>query len=266
MPFRGGKQNLNKEEIKLIKKLQMRKYRDETGIFVGEGVRLASEALREDNSRAEVQYVVTCKQEAEIREIFGDISERGKDFVRYVPPQVFDAIAETRNSQGVLVVCKIPPRANAADIAGKSNIVMCDGISEPGNLGTIIRTAECAGVEAVALSAGCADPYGGKVVRATMGAIFRLLVMPDSDLPLLIREGKFRGIAACVDGDNMLYDADLSGKTAIVVGSEARGISENVLAECETRVKIPIFGGESLNVSIATGVIIYEKVRRTINL
>jgi TrmH family RNA methyltransferase len=140
-------------------------------------------------------------------------------------------------------------------------LLLLDEIQDPGNLGTILRTAEAAGVDAVVLGKGSVDLYNGKVMRATMGALFRLPVFSRS-LPEMAEEWRAQGgrlLVSSLRDDSVAYDeADYSGKTAIVIGNEGRGVSSALIEKADQLVHIPIYGqAESLNAAVAAGIFVY---------
>ena len=139
-----------------------------------------------------------------------------------------------------------------------------DNIQDPGNMGTILRTADSLNIKQIVVSKGSADIYNPKVVRSTMGAIFRIKVIEVENLAKTIKEMKKHKInvyATDLRTDKSIYDVDYT-KSAIVIGNEANGVSEAVLNEATTRIKIPMIGKtESLNAAVATSVILYEAFR-----
>ena len=180
-----------------------------------------------------------------------------------VSDAIFEPLCDTKNPQGIIAVIKMKDFGEFC-FGANSACVYCDDVRDPGNLGTIIRTAEAAGMNAVLLSPKCVDIYSPKVVRASMGSYFNIDIIPDvtvEDLERFKSAGvKLIGGAL---GDNTLdyREVDYSLPVAIVVGNEANGISDEVLKLCQC-VKIPIYGkAVSLNVSIASGILIYEIFR-----
>lgn len=241
-------QPLSREKLKDVRKLGSRKHRLETGRFVCEGIKLVGES--------------DCTEYIVVSESFrGAIPDNVPCY--HLIDSLFNDIAQTATPQGILAVCKQKAALEVADISGVDAVLMCDAVTDPGNLGTMIRTAENAGIGAVVLSEGCVDVYNAKVVRATMGAIFRVPIVVGADLAGVLREGGWRGIAMLSDGDADIYDVDMRGRVALVVGSEAHGVSEAVKLACEVRARIPMSGGESLNAGVAAGVAVYEWRRQT---
>ena len=146
-------------------------------------------------------------------------------------------------------------------------IVVLDGIQDPGNLGTILRTIDSIGLNQVIVSKETADAYNPKVVRSTMGAIFRVnIIESDNLLETLknMKKHKFKVMATSLETQNSIYDVDYN-KKVVVIGNEANGVSNEILEFADEKIKIPMLGKtESLNASVATGIILYEYVRSKI--
>jgi TrmH family RNA methyltransferase len=161
---------------------------------------------------------------------------------------------------GIAAVIAIPAPGPGPDPA---LAVLLEDIQDPGNVGTILRSAAAAGAAAVWLSRGCADPWSPKVLRAAMGAHFRLAVHPGADLVAVA--GAFRGrvVAAQPQAGRSLYDCPLTGPLALVVGNEGAGVSAELLAQADEAVSIPMApGAESLNAAVAAAVCLFEAVRQ----
>ena len=146
--------------------------------------------------------------------------------------------------------------------------MVLDGIQDPGNLGTILRTIDSVGLSQVIVSKETADSYNPKVVRSTMGAIFRVNVIESEDLLQTLKnlkKHKYKIMATSLETNNSIYDVEYN-KKVIVIGNEANGVSKNVLEYADEKIKIPMLGKtESLNASVATSIILYEYVRRKIS-
>ena len=185
----------------------------------------------------------------------------------YVSKKVLDSITDVSNPQGILAVIGKKEGNNSIDY-NQDLILVLDGIQDPGNLGTILRTADSVGLKQIIVSANSGDIYNPKVVRSTMGAIFRVEVIESQNLIETIKqikENKFQVVATDLHTNKNIYQVDYS-KTAIIIGNEANGVSKDILQQADFRVKIPMLGNtESLNASVATGIILYEYVRRKIN-
>lgn len=224
-------------------------YRREQGEFVGEGPKLLAEALK---AGAQVTAVV---------------SEEGgppfcPDGVRRVevPAGLLESLCDTKTPQGVLFLCRIPALTLPEKLTGSRYLVL-DGVQDPGNVGTVWRTADAFGADGLILLEGCADPFSPKVVRATMGAVFRLPVWQSKATDLGERcAGAGLPLYATALGENTqdLGRADL-GRCAVVIGSEGRGVSQEVLSLCEKTLRIPMRERcESLNAAVAATVVLWE--------
>ena len=178
-----------------------------------------------------------------------------------VSPELLAYAADTETPQKMIFTCRIPEQAEC--LIGERFLVL-DGVQDPGNVGTIWRTADAFGADGLILLPGCADPWSPKVVRSTMGACFRLPVLNCTlERLLTILEGKNIPLYATALRDDTLdiRDADLK-RAAVVIGSEGRGVSEGVLEHCEQTVKIPMRDRcESLNAAMAAGIVLWESWR-----
>ena len=174
---------------------------------------------------------------------------------------------DTENPQGILAVCKKLDWDADAVLAKKTPfLLLAEELNDPGNLGTVIRTADACGADAVFLSKGSVDLYNPKVLRATMGSLFHVPVFQNIDLHALSEKMQAKQIplyAAHLKGDRYPYALPLQDACAFLIGNEARGLSEDAAALCDAWVKIPMPGqAESLNASVAAGVLLYEVVRQ----
>ena len=186
-------------------------------------------------------------------------------------PKLFDHIAQTETSQGVLAVVEQKVWTDeefAERCAGGKNIVVLDRLQDPGNIGTIIRTAEGAGYAAVVCMKGTADIYSPKVIRACAGSMFRMPILQIPDLPALKklagRLGKHLAVT-CVAGATRYDELDLTKDIALVIGNEGNGCSDEMIEAADLRITIPMQGSlESLNASVAAGILMYETVRKRV--
>lgn len=189
--------------------------------------------------------------------------------VRTVTPEVLRGLADTVTPQGIVGVAPIRPVTLAEVLDTAGFLVVLDGVSDPGNAGTIIRTADAAGADAVVFLHGSVDPYNPKAVRASTGSLFHLPVVtgvPVEELPRITTAG-LQLLAADVHASVPIDDVDLSGPTALLFGGEAAGLSPSAIAACSVSVHIPIahhtrpgHGGhaESLNLAAAVAVMAYS--------
>jgi TrmH family RNA methyltransferase len=231
---------MTQAEIKQIRSLSEKKFRDATGLFVVEGEKLVQEALA---SGFKVERVLR-------REDIGDA--------------VMARISQLSSPSPVLAVVARPEPAADGPVGGLC--LALDGIRDPGNLGTILRIADWFGVETVYLSSDCVEPFNPKVIQASMGSIFRVH-FETVDLPALARRFREAGLpvyGTFLDGKD-LYREALRPEGLVVMGNEANGIRPAVAAEVDARLTIPAFGksgAESLNVAAATAVTLSEFRRR----
>lgn len=249
------------EFVKNIKKLKEKKYRDENNQFIVEGIKLVAEAIEE---QADIDCVVVC--EDCINEGLIDkklLYEIAKFKCIYVTEKIFNTLTDVTSPQGILAV--INRKDNNANIDYNQDfIVVLDGIQDPGNLGTILRTVDAAGLNQIVLSKETADTFNPKVVRSTMGGIFRVNIIKPDNLVETLKNLKKRGfevVVTSLDTDNSVYDINYN-KKVIVIGNEANGVSKKIQDLADEKVKIPMLGKtESLNAGVAAGIMIYEYVR-----
>lgn len=251
------------EMIKNIKKLKEKKYRDEENKFLVEGIKMVQEAINEETKISKIVICEDCINDGSIKQEL--LYEIAKHDCIYVSKKVFQTITEVTNPQGILAV--IEKENGEEQISFNEDvIVVLDGIQDPGNLGTILRTIDSVNLKQVILSEQTADPYNPKVVRSTMGAIYRInMIRSKNIIETLknIKKHKYDIVATSLQTDKSIYDIDYK-KTVIVIGNEANGVSEEVLELANKKVKIPMLGKtESLNAAVATGIILYEYVRQT---
>lgn len=252
------------ETIKHIKKLKEKKFREEYNEFIIEGIKMIEEAIQEN---AKIKSIIICDDCKTAGNIPNELMyEIAKLECIYVAEKIFSSITEVINPQGIMAIIE-KPNNNENEIDYKEdNLLILDNIQDPGNIGTILRTADSLDIKQIVVSKGTADIYNPKVVRSTMGAIFRIRVIEVEDLPKEIRKMKKHKInvyATDLKTDKSIYDVDYT-KSAIVIGNEANGVSEEVLKEASERIKIPMLGKtESLNAAVATSVILYEVFRST---
>lgn len=243
-----------------VKKLKEKKYRNSQKKFIVEGFRFVSEALQ---SKFQVSVLMVSENQRSRYEKFKieELLQRDTK-VYYIKEGVFNTLCSTESPQGILAVVT-NKQAKLADAYGF--YVLVDGVQDPGNLGTLVRTADAAGALGVILLKGTVDAFNEKTLRSTMGSIFHLPVVEFKDLDELqnlITSG-FRLIVSSLEGEKNFYDENLLGKIIIAVGNEGNGVSRTVHDLADSKVKIPMPGNaESLNVAIAGSIMMYEYVRQ----
>ncbi len=258
-------QSSQNNTIKEIKALHQKKHRDAQGLYFVEGIRFVYDAI--DNEQKINKIIISDKLETLNggNQLISRISEACSD-IYAVPDKLFREISDTQTPQGVLAVLEKRHTDLQATIKAGNAIVVLDGLQDPGNVGTIIRTADAAGVSAVLMTKGCVDLYSPKVLRSTMGSVFHMPIFENldiTDIIQMLKANDYKVIASHLEGENNYYDEDLACKSAIIVGNEANGINDETAAAADRLVKIPMPGrAESLNASIAAGIMIYELVRQ----
>ena len=248
--------------IKHIKRLKEKKYRDEYGEYVIEGLKLIKEAIQENT---EIKHIVVCDgcDNSEMIESHLKFEMARLDFI-YVPQNIFKLLSDVENPQGVLAVIGKASKKINIDI-NEDIILALDDIQDPGNLGTILRTADSVGLKQILVSKGTADSYNPKVVRSTMGAIFRVNVIECENLKESLKnlqKKDYKVMTTSLKSKKTIFEVNYK-KKIIVIGNEANGVSKEILNLADEKVIIPMLGKtESLNASVATGVILYEYVRQ----
>lgn len=248
--------------IKTAQKLKKKKYRELEGLFLAEGIRFVESAI-ENLSVKYILYsnkVYTTKGYERVLET---------DIPSYeVEDSILKEICDTENPQGVVGICE-KREYDFKDIKGNL-IVIVDGVQDPGNLGTIIRTCDAAGVSGIIVLKGTVDVYNSKVLRSTMGSIFNIPIVFEDDFRNIsntLLDNDFKILATSLEAKYSLYDYNFSNKTAVILGNEANGVSEENIAIATDLIIIPMEGNsESLNVSIANSVIVYEALRQRISV
>ncbi len=247
------------EIVKHIRKLRDKKSRDEFGEFVVEGVKMIEEAVRE---KAKIKMVVVCEETSQDPIQKDVLYKIAKEKLVYVNSKVFKMLTDVTTPQGILAVVEKNIQ-NEIDFS-KDLYLVLDNIQDPGNMGTILRTADSIALTQIIVPKGNADPYNPKVVRSTMGAIFRVNVIEVEDLAKTIKEmkkHKLQIFATDLATNDTIYDVNYK-KSVIVIGNEGNGVSKEILELADKRIKIPMPGKtESLNAAVATGIILYNAIR-----
>lgn len=241
--------SLKNPKVAAWKALKDRKGRRESGCFLVEGRKMVEEALA---SAFDVEAVLV----QEGMELPDGLSMP----VYELPAHVLAAVCDTKTPQGIAAVVRMKEQS----ALGK-HIVVLDGVQDPGNVGTIIRTADAAGLDGVLLSNQCADVFSPKVLRATMGSIFRMNLRTTDDLPgelTKLREKGYSILSSQLDGTPFYEREKVAEQFALIIGNEGNGVSEQVQQTATHRVRLPMRGGaESLNAAIAAAIMMYELMR-----
>ena len=240
-------QSLSKNKIKWIRSLQLKKNRDELGLFIVEGEKMVQEAI--ENFSQQIDFLVVTK--------FSSIKTDDVSFEMAIDTdEELKSISTLKNPNKSLVVLKLPAKRRIET----SFRIALDGIQDPGNLGTILRLADWFDVKEIICSKETVDVYNPKVVQASMGAIFRIKVTY-CDLEDYLKKSKETIFGALLEGQN-IYKKSVEPKGILVLGNEGNGISEKIIPLITEPITIPRFGqAESLNVSVATGILLSEFFR-----
>ena len=240
--------SLKNPKVAAWRSLKEKKGRDEQNAFLVEGVRMVREAL--SSSFAVRALLLRDGDHPDL-----PLPEGVPVFL--LPEHVFASVCDTRTPQGVAAVLD-----RKTEEARGPRLVALDGVQDPGNVGTIIRTADAAGFDGVLLSRDCADLFSPKVLRSTMGSVFRMGFSFPDDLPAALRELRGRGwsvLSSQLDGDPFYERSGVSPSFVLIVGNEGNGVSEPVRAEATHRLRLPMRGGaESLNAAVAAGIMMYD--------
>lgn len=241
-----------KAAVKLTKK----KYRDRTGLYLLEGVKPLADA-----------FLTGVK----IRSVFlreGMQTPVGipADLFMVLPRKLFQPLSATETSQGVIAVAEKrlydTKRFERELSAGDDNIIIMDRVQDPGNIGTIIRTAEAAGYGGIIMVSGSGDVYAPKAARAAAGSLFRMPVVEACDAACAVKLAKAAGkrlVVTDLQAELDCFAADLTKNVALVIGNEGQGVSETLLESSDLKVKIPMAGAiESLNAAVAAGILMYQ--------
>lgn len=248
--------------VKAAAELKQKKYRQQQGLFLAEGLRTVEEAVR----YGAVQSIFyTAIEDDRTRAVLEEAAAKQIKLV-CVSDKVLKKITDTETPQGIIAVCEMRSKRLDDFLASGKMLLVLDRVTDPGNIGTMLRTADAAGVGGLLLLQGCADIYAPKTVRASMGSLFHLPVLSGLSEELLVQAARKAGyelLVTCLDGADNLYKADLQGRLAFVMGNEANGVSPALLAAADKRVFIPMQGrAESLNVAMAAGIVMFEALRQ----
>ncbi len=251
--------------IKHLRSLADPKIRDKERIFLVEGVKIVEEALR-DNLGVEMIVAAPTLVRHHGRGVLKLAESRSLDIL-WVSDRLLDALSESKTPQPVMAEVKMKEHFED-DLLNDDRglIIITIQLQDPGNLGTIIRTAEAVGASGVAITANTVDPYNAKAIRASMGSILRLPIVRIDDGTAFIQACKQKGfqtVAAVLTGERTHFDVDLTKPTAVILGQEGAGLQKDIMANADMSVRIPMAASlDSLNVATAAAVILYETMRQ----
>ena len=257
--------SLANPRVKQLVALRQRRARDRAGVTLVEGYEELDLALSA-GARPRTLYVCPALVgDQNAQAMIDRAAGLGAEVVRVTRP-VFGKIAYRESPDGWLAVLPaVPTGLSSLDPGPRPLVLICEGVEKPGNLGAILRTADAAGVAAVIAADPITDWGNPNVVRASKGTVFSVPVAsaPTAEVLAWTAARSLAVVAAAPDGDVLMIEADLTGPTAIVVGSEAHGLPGIWLERADVRVRIPMFGrADSLNVATSAAILVYEAVRQ----
>lgn len=252
--------SLSNDTVKAVRALHLRKEREETGLFLAEGLKIVAEAIELGHAPATLLYGPQAREHPVLKRVV-QAAEAANGEVIEVTPAILEKVSRRENPQMVIGVFRqVFSPLQALDPGAAPCWVALEKVRDPGNLGTIVRTADAAGCGGVILVGECCDPYSLEAVRATMGSIFAVrLVKASADEFLAWRKGWPGSVVGTLLSATVDYrSADYRRPTLLLMGPEQAGLSPELAAACDLTVKIPMRGrADSLNLSVATGVMIY---------
>lgn len=250
---------------KHVKALETRKHRDKTGSYIIEGTNLIQEAIKNDVT---LEYAVFREDYPDAETLSSSLKLKN-DAVK-MQGGLFHKLSQTENGQGVLAVAL--KRSYGTDeffrIIGDKNVVILDRLQDPGNIGTIIRTADAAGYGGVIALKGTGDIYSPKVIRAATGSVFRLPVLlldtPQEAAGHCRKYGK-KLVASCLEAKKAYYEVDMTKDIALIIGNEGSGICEDLINMSDFKIKIPMHGNiDSLNAAVAAGILMFAGAKKSL--
>ncbi|SHE54874.1 TrmH family RNA methyltransferase [Alkalibacter saccharofermentans] len=249
------------QKLKMLIKLKQKKHRDQFGNFVLEGFKSVELAMENGRTIDSIFMSTTYYRDnlKKYKELAGVASER----IYIVEDRLLKASFDTVSPQGIMALCSIEDFTfDKIDYEKAYRVVMLDRVQDPGNLGTIIRTADAAGYDMVVCTRGCADVYSPKAVRATMGSVLNIDILREvngEEFIAYVKNLGYKIISSSLEGSLNYKDVSVTDKSVLVFGNEGSGIDKTILNESDHLVKIPIYGkAESLNVSVAAGILLYH--------
>lgn len=258
--------SLQNEKVKHFSRLYRKKYRDRTNQYIVEGINLIEEALKNGAVPDAVFVREDFAEEEEGKGLMSRLEDLGAD-IFILTRSLFDSTVNTETPQGIAATVRQPDCHVGHFFDGEpSNVIVLDRLQDPGNIGTVIRTADAAGFRRILVMKGTADIFSPKTVRAAAGSLYRTRFAyadePEEALRLLAEHG-YRTICTSPRAEKYYFDTDIAGSAALIIGNEANGACDEFMEMADLKVSIPMEGSiESLNASVAAAVIMYESVRQ----
>lgn len=251
--------------IKEIKSLYRKKKRIESKTFIIEGIKIIEEAIDNDYEIKNIVYTDKLFETRGGSDFFEKIKELEK--LVYVSENVFKEISDIENPQGILAVGKFEYNELVnIEFQDSPFLLLLDELQDPGNMGTIIRTADAFNIDGILITEGCVDPYNPKVVRATMGSIFRVPIYYISNAVEELKELRNKGIkvySTALENSTSIFNVNYKEGALLVIGNESRGVSQDIYSISDGLIRIPMPGqAESLNAGVAASIIMYEAMKQ----
>ncbi len=250
-----------KQQLRALHRLRLKKFREQEQAFLIEGVRLCEEALRAQALLVRLFHTAEAAHNPRIKALLNESAGRGVP-IEELDGAAFSQLADTETPQGIAALLHKPLRRTFDPAACRDALVLAiDGLADPGNLGTILRTAEWFGVRTILLSRDTVELYNPKVVRSSMGSLFRLQVHEGIDLQqtaLAARTAGWRLLSAEAAGGDPAHEFTPGGRDLLFIGSEAHGLVTPLQETIDRRITIPGGGAESLNAAIAAAILLYQ--------
>ncbi len=246
---------ISKNELKYFSNLLKKKFREKEKKFIAEGEKIVEEGLK---SNFKCEKIITTHEFFEKKQKYLDSLVSEKNLLEIIKNQDFKKISDTVNSQGIAAFFQVPQKDDRLTEIRTNFIVCLNNISDPGNVGTILRNCDWFGISEIILIEGCAELYNPKTVRASMGSIFHLNIFNETDLDTLskLKIKNYKFLTADIKGEN-IYDFNFPPESIIIFSSEATGPSSEILKITDHLITIPKYGhAESLNVASASAVIL----------
>ncbi|MDQ2087330.1 RNA methyltransferase [Herbivorax sp. ANBcel31] len=255
--------------IKVLKSLKDKRHREAKNMYFIEGIRFVQEALKENVKIDKIFVSEKLEYTNGGKEMLKTIDKTKKDCFT-LPHKLFKEISDTDSPQGILAQIEMQKYSLDTMLYKDNFFVVLDSIQDPGNMGTIIRTADAAGATGLILSRGCVDIYNPKVLRSTMGSIFHIPIYSSNDILKdlnYLKDKKIKLCASHLEGKKPYYSLDNVSNIAVIIGNEAKGISDDIKNISNSLVKIPMVGrAESLNASVAAGLLMFEIMRKRMQI
>ncbi len=253
--------SLNNDSIKYLKKLYKTRKRKQENKFILEGARIIEEATKAGVDFDQIFMTPQFKENNKFADI--KIINYENTNMKCVERSILEDIADTVSPQGIIAIVN-KPEYQFEKIKNRNKLLVLDQVQDPGNMGTLIRTAVASGMDGILALKGCVDIYNLKVIRATMGAIFNIPVLTRMDLDQFIKISNtynYNIISSDSENGKLYNKIDYNEPFMIVIGNEGRGIRSEIISLSDKIVKIPIIGDiDSLNAAVAGGIILYKSV------